>query len=328
MMQFEHKIVSIDSIDIENTLFKISTSKPIEDLAFSIRQFGIFAPPIIKSFQSRYIIVSGFHRVSACRRIGRTDIEARVICPEATDLDCLKVAIADNASSRQMNLIEQSNALAKLANFYSAENEFIGSVKDFGFDPNPAYVRKLLALNTLHPKLQQSVLSGAIPMTIAFEIAGFDSKEMHVLIDLFETLKPSLNQQKQILTLLKEISKIRNCNVENILNEKNIHYIISHPDLARPQKIKELKSCLKKIRFPNISLYYDQFNSLVQELRLPNAVKLIPPENFEDMGYSMMLHFDSMQAFESCVEALENLLEKPEFKMIINDNFANQSFLY
>jgi ParB family transcriptional regulator, chromosome partitioning protein len=327
-MQFESKIVSIDSIDIENTTFKISTPKPIENLSLSIAQFGLLSPPIIKTFHDGYIIISGFHRVYACRKIGWTDIETRVIGSDSKNIDCLKISIEDNAYHRKMNLIEQSIALSKLSSFYGADDEFIRSAKSFGFGDNPSYIKKLLKIKTLIPELQQSILSDVIPLTIALDIAALPKESMLPIIEIFEVLKPTLNQQKEILSMIKEISKIRNCSIEHIINEKNILNAIGHPDFARAQKIKDLRACLYKMRFPNISSYYDQFNALIHELKLPNKVKFIPPENFEDVGYSISFCFDSLQEFEAYVRAFKDLSEQLEFKSIFRNDFANQPPLY
>jgi ParB family transcriptional regulator, chromosome partitioning protein len=327
-MRFKAKTVSIDSIDIENTSFKISTPKPTEDLIHSIGQFGLLSPPILKDSHDGYIIVSGFHRVNACKKIGWMVIDARVIEYNTKEIDCLKVSIADNIYHRDMNLIEQSIALAKLASFYDSENEFINASKQFGFGNNSSYINKLMNLHTLIPELQQSILSGTIPMTIAIEVSSFEKISMLPLIKLFERLKPTLNQQKEILTLIKEISKIRNSSIDKILKEKHILDIINHPDFGRTQKIKELRAFLQKIRFPVISNYYDQVNMLIRRLKLPNKLKLVPPENFEDVSYLMMLRFDSLPEFESYLNKLQNLSGTPEFRTLFNIDLAAQELLY
>jgi ParB family transcriptional regulator, chromosome partitioning protein len=323
-MRFEPKIVKIDSIDLENTSFKISTPKPIEDLVISINQFGLLSPPIVKHSHNGYIVVSGFHRVYACRKIGWMEIEARTVGPDFTDVDCLKLSIAHKAFHRQMNLIEQSIALSKLKNFYDAEEEFINTAKALGLGENRSYIKKLLKVQTFIPELQQSILCGAIPMTIAFEIEVFNKESIYLIIDLFEKLRPTLNQQKEILSMLKEISKITNCSIKDVLKNNNIIDTIKHPDIARAQKIKELRTFLQKTRFPFISSYYDRFNSLIQRLKLPNKVKLIPPENFEDVDYSLIFKFDSLPEFEYYVEVLKNLSRTIDFNAIFSNDIATQ----
>jgi ParB family transcriptional regulator, chromosome partitioning protein len=324
IMQFDSKTVSIDSIDLNNEYFKISTPKPIDDLVVSIDQFGLLSPPIIKAFNNGYIIVSGFHRVYACKKLGWIDIETRGIGSELKDKDCMTIAIADNSFHRKMNYMEQSIALSKLANFYGSENEFIKITKTLGFGDNSEYIKKLITLRTLIPELQQSILSGAIPMSIAIDIGRIDEESMLEIIHVFEEIRPTLNQQKEILSLIWEISKIKNFPVKEIICGTNINEIINNRDLARAQKIKNLRTCLHKMRFPAITDYYDHFNELVHHLSLPNKIKLAPPENFEDVCYSMILKFKSVKEFESHVEALTKLPGIPEFNCIFSQDFANQ----
>ncbi len=321
-MQFEAKTVSIDSIDIEDTSFKISTPKQIDDLAHSIERTGLLTPPIIKALHNGYIIISGFHRLYACKKIGWKNIESRIISPDVKDVDCLKVAILDNAYNRQMNLIEKSIVLTKLASFYSAEDEFITNVNEIGFGDNLNYIKKLLKLTTLIPELQHGILSGVTPMTIALEIGTYDKESMFPILRLFEGLHPTLNQQKEILTLIRETSKIRNSSIENIVKDQQILDIMNNPDFSRVQKIKELRVCLHKMRYPHISRHYDRFNVLTHRLKLPEKIKLIPPENFEDIGFSMSMKFDSLQEFESCLKVLTSLSDSLEFKTIISNDSA------
>jgi ParB family transcriptional regulator, chromosome partitioning protein len=323
-MQFECRTVSIDSIDLENETFKISMPQPMDELIYSINQFSLLSPPIIKSSSHGYIVVSGFKRVNACKKLGWINIEARVIASEIKDIDCLKIAMADNTYNRKMNLVEQSIALFKLASLYDDKKEFINIAKVFGFSDNLSYINKLLMLHTLIPELQQSILSCAIPMSIALEIAKFDKESMHHIVQIFENLRPTLNQQREMLSLIREISKIKNISIENLFKEKNIQDLLNHPELTRNMKIKNLRSYLKKMRYPSISTYYDHFHDLIHRLALPNKIKLTPPENFEDVCYSILLSFDSPSEFESHLEVLKNLSGTPEFKSIFSNESATQ----
>jgi hypothetical protein len=80
---------------------------------------------------------------------------------------------------------------------------------------------------------------------------------------------------------------------------------------------------LQKTRFPVVSYYYDQFNESIRRLELPNSIKLIPPENFEDVFYSMTLRFDSFSQFESLIKTVSKISGYPEFKSIFRKDLAN-----
>ncbi len=327
-MQFEPKTISIDTIDIENTLFQISTPKSIDDLVLSIKQVGLLSPPIVKAFHDRFWIVCGFHRIQACKTIGWSDIEARIMEPDASVIEGLMVAIADNAYHRKLNLIEQSVALSKLSKYCTHPNELMARATALGFGNNRAYIQKLMKLSTLSEELQRAIINSTISMTIALELDQLDQPSMRIVMDLFERLKLTFNEQKEIITLLKDISKIYGQTISDIFHQMHLNQQILDLDIDRPRKIQELRKYLHKLRFPVITRHYEKFQALIQNLKLPSHMKLIPPEKFEDVSYSMTFHFQSMDAFRSCLAILKNLSASSEFNALFNNCSENPTTLY
>lgn len=323
LMRFDPKTISIDSINLDDTTYKISTPKPIDDLIFSIRRIGLLSPPIIKQTQEKYVVVSGFRRIAATRHLGWLQIDARIISNESEENDCLRVAIADNALNRQLNLIEQSIALSKLTVFYKNEKELSLVSEALGLRLNPAFINKLIKLCTFAAELQDGIISGAIPLTIALELGNLDRPSLTSLCSVFDSLKPTLNQQKELLNMMKDISSIRNILIAELLDEKKISDILNHLDLNRHEKILQLRSVLRSMRYPVITSFYDHFNEVIYQFKLPKTIKLIPPENFEDIDFSIILRFHSLSEFEFQTEILKNLSNHPEFKVVLNKEIAN-----
>jgi len=48
----------------------------IDDLANSIREFGLLSPVLINS---NYLLISGFRRLEACKKLGQTHIQAILV---------------------------------------------------------------------------------------------------------------------------------------------------------------------------------------------------------------------------------------------------------
>jgi len=141
-MDIPLQILKIDlkDIDTDDDTFQISTGVVSEELAYSVKQFGLISLPVLfqNSKQSEkkkpWKIVCGFKRVAACKKAGFTNIEARVVSgkdsPEI-NRNCLLLSIADNAVKRQLNPIEQSKAVVKLLQFSSNHHgKLLPSVKD------------------------------------------------------------------------------------------------------------------------------------------------------------------------------------------------------
>lgn len=323
-MRFDLRKIPLDFIDLENTKYKVSTHRPIDDIMLSIQRIGLLSPPIIQGVDKGYIVVSGFRRIAASKQLGWFEIDARVITNEANNRDCLKVAIADNALNRQLNLIEQSMSLSKLSVFYKDDKELCQIAETIGLNVNQQSIKKLLSLSTFIPELKHCIQLGIIPLTIALELGKIDNSSAIAIVNLFDTLKPTLNQQKEFLTMLTEISSIRNIFIYLLLGEKTITDILIHSQLNRNEKIVQLRSILKSMRFPTITMFYDNFNDMIHRLKLPNSIKIIPPDNFEDIYYSVTLKFHSLSEFISHLNILKNISDLPELKTIVSKDIADK----
>ena len=115
----QYQTVPLASINLQNDDFRITTREDFDELATSIEHDGLIIPPtLIKKHPPAYVIISGFRRVNAYQKMGRNEIIARILDSDADHLDCLRLAIAENAFQRQLNLIETSRALQKLSSFF------------------------------------------------------------------------------------------------------------------------------------------------------------------------------------------------------------------
>jgi ParB family chromosome partitioning protein len=233
------------------------------------------------------------------------------------------VAIADNAANRQLNRIEQSIALSGLSGYYQDDTELSRIAAKLGMRVAPSLVPKLKRLCRFPEPLQQGVLSGTISLTVALELGSLEEPSAVALAQLFELLKPTLNHQKEILTLAREISLIRDVSVPCLLNEGFVGEIIHHPDLSRNQKIRALLDALKRRRYPVIAGFEDKFQDLIGSLELPGKIKVIPPKNFEGGMYAILLNFQTLSEIKAQVDFLDRLIQRPEFGAILMKEIAD-----
>jgi len=54
-------------------------SKAVEALALSIVEIGQQAPILVRRDKERFVLVSGLHRIEACRMLGETTIKANIV---------------------------------------------------------------------------------------------------------------------------------------------------------------------------------------------------------------------------------------------------------
>ncbi|RJP43113.1 MAG: hypothetical protein C4548_07030 [Desulfobacteraceae bacterium] len=324
-MRFSFKSILLRSIDVKDARFRISTQGPIDNLAAAIDRIGLLYPPILyEAEDGACIVVAGFKRVLACRMLGRTGIEARIMPGDASASDCLGVAIADNTFHRQLNLIEQSIALSKLSAFYGDGVELSQAAKRLGMEVNPGLVKKLLRITALSGPLQQAILSGAIPLSIALGLdAIFSPSLAKRLIAVFEQLRPTLNQQKDILQWVQDLVRIDPAGDAALLSDEACRGVLTDGDLDRPRKIRGLMDILRRRRFPVMAAFGDQYRQKMRKLSLPQGMSMIPPEDFEADRHRVVLDFQSLEQLEIQIAGLHALARDPDFLSMINKDFED-----
>ena len=323
-MQIFSDTVAINHIDLNDTTFKISTDSSTDDLIESIENIGLISPLILKSkADSRYIVVSGFRRVAACRIIGWQHVDARIIGEAENDLDCLKLAIADNALTRQLNVIEQADSISKLSAFYADEIELSRESKKIGLNVNPGLIKKLKEINTVHPELVKKMAAGIISLTIGLELGNVEQSSAIAFLQIIERLNPTLNHQKEIFRLTKEISRLNNVPLSEVINDLIASDTINDPELDRNQKIKRIRQKLNQIRYPEIVRFETNYLTCLQNIKLPESIHLIPPKDFEGNNYSMHLNFQNLNQFKEINHVLNKLQDHPDFAKILEKEFED-----
>ena len=75
------KVVAIplDDIYVPAKLRKPLEPKAVEALAESIAEIGQQAPILVRRDKERFVLVSGLHRIEACRMLGETTIKANIV---------------------------------------------------------------------------------------------------------------------------------------------------------------------------------------------------------------------------------------------------------
>ena len=75
------KVVTIplDDIYVPTKLRKPLDPKAVEALAESIVEIGQQAPILVRRDKERFVLVSGLHRIEACRMLGETTIKANIV---------------------------------------------------------------------------------------------------------------------------------------------------------------------------------------------------------------------------------------------------------
>jgi len=324
-MKFTFERIKISCVDLKDTTYLISTETDYTKLAVSIQHIGLLSLPILKKNpQGNYFILSGFRRIAACRFLGFKYIESRVIDQEHSGLDCLKVAICDNTQTRQLNIIEQSRAIDKLNFFFERDDALITvEARKLGLNVNPGLIKKLKIVLQGHDEVIKLLASDEISLTIGLELNKLEKQYAESFAVIFKELRPTFNQQKEILVMTSDIALAGDFNLQQVLDRLVSIFNIDPIKLNRNQKIYEILRILKQIRFPGIATHENKYAEWVNQIKFPETFKLTPPSHFEGSRYSISFSFDSINMFESMLQFLSELKSKPVFTKILNKEFED-----
>lgn len=321
--------VPLSSIDRKDLTYQISTPKPVSHTAQSISQVGLINPPILTPREnSGYRIVSGFRRVAACQSLAWPELTARILSSDMKRINILGLAIADNAQHRELNWIEQAKAIEKLSLYLDDDTDILHYLKKLGMQLNREFISRLRRLNNLSDSIKEGVISNTIPLTIALELEKLGPAAAEELSVLFDELRPTLNQQKEILVLAKEIARVEDRSIPDLIKAAPIGEIRADTELDRSQKLKNIRSSLKRRRYPGIHKFEAFFDRNLKALKLPREIGLFPPANFEGNRFSMTISFHSQAEFKAHVETLFRLADDPHFTAIVKKQIDDQETLY
>lgn len=313
-MRFNEQSLPLKSLQLEDTVYRITTSDVIDKLKDSIAALGVLDPPILRKKAGAYQIVAGFRRIDACRLLGRSDLRARVLPTDTDDSTCVRLAIADNSLQRPLNLIETARALNLLAGVAADETDLSRQAAGLALPGNPSLMRKIMSLTTLPAGLQTRLAAGELAMAMALELKRLDSATAESLGRLFADLKLGLNRQRELVSLLTEIARREKITISELLNEPALQNLLSAPEIERSQKAGELRSLLRRRRYPVMSAATAGFQDLVRHLNLGPGVQLIPPGNFEGTTYTLAITFDRLDQLRDRSLQIENLLRSQSLR--------------
>ena len=205
-----------------------------------------------------------------------------------------------------------------LSDFFKDINRLSEELSVLGLSEHPSMIKKLKGICHLSEPLQNSILCNTISLAMVLELAGMSEDDAKGFIQLFNTLKLSLNKQREIVTLVKEIAMREDKSILQVIEESHLKNILMNEDIDKNQKAHNIRLYLKQRRFPTIAVIEKTYEKYRQKLNLERGFKLIPPTNFESPTYTLQLSFNNRTQLEDLKAAFDALIENPYLKKIVD----------
>ena len=184
---------------------KTFNESSLEELAASIKEYGIVQPVIVKKSIKGYELVAGERRTRAARIAGLTEIPA--VIKEFDDQEMMEIALIENIQREDLNPIDEARStmnIIKLRGF--TQDEFASK-----FGKSRVYVTNLLGLLKLPETVQRMLINKEISSSHARVLSKLDN-------------------EAQIIELADKVKK------EN-LNVRELEALVSHTDVPKRKPI-------------------------------------------------------------------------------------------
>lgn len=312
--------IQLSSLNLVDDSFRITFHPRLDALKRSIKAIGLITPINLRhTSEGTYQIVTGYKRVLVLNELGRQSVPA--IIHEPADLSPTQAFLwnlHDNAITRPLNVIEKSNALVKLGQFYSMSEEEL--VKQFLplLDEEQSYkiLHQLTSLATLTEPLKNHVVMTDLALSSASRIAEFTPATQQELLPVLTHIRPSTNKLNELLSLIREISARDGLSVEEILSRYQLLQVVADPGTAPADKVRALRQTLRGLRLPQLTERQRQLAELINSLDLPDSAKIVADPYFESQKMKLEYQFSEPEELTNLIGKIQEAFNKQQWQQI------------
>ncbi|MFH1338512.1 MAG: ParB/RepB/Spo0J family partition protein [Candidatus Omnitrophota bacterium] len=128
----------------------------LEELVQSIKEKGIIQPIVVRQKGEQYELIAGERRLRATKLLNLNEIPALI--KDASDEECLELALIENIQRQNLNPIEQAKAYQYLINKFGITQERVGQI----VGKARVSITNMLRLLKLPHEVQQEIKAGKL----------------------------------------------------------------------------------------------------------------------------------------------------------------------
>lgn len=224
----------------------------LDELANSIKEFGLIQPIIVFKKNNKFILIAGERRLRAVKALGKKEILAFIADIDENKLR--ELALIENIQRENLNPIELANSYKDLMQVHKITQENLAEL----IHKSRTQITNTLRLLNLDIRTQELIASGKISQGHAKVLVGLDQKNEKMLVDSIIGQKLNVRDTEKIVKKIKNNESLPNQEFEDeikklkqILNRfgfdcknKNNNFVIY---LENIDKIKKLIKMLEKL---------------------------------------------------------------------------------
>ncbi len=194
----EEDIVELNIDELRSNPYqprKTFDEEKLQELADSIKEYGVLEPIIVKKSVKGYEIVAGERRTKACILAGLKTIPA--IIKDFSENDMMQIALLENIQREDLTAIEEAEAYSKLLGILNITQDELA--KKLG--KSRSHITNMLGLLKLPSNVKADILNGNISMGHAKVLSKIEDEEViNSLVNKVKKDKLSVRELESLAT--------------------------------------------------------------------------------------------------------------------------------
>jgi ParB family chromosome partitioning protein len=309
--------IRLSRINLRDERFRISYFFDIETLARSIAATGLLNPPLLRAAGSRFVIVSGWKRVLACREAGVAEIPA-LVTDRTDDLKLFLAVVEGNRLHRALSLTDKAEILKKLLAFGVGEKALVREIMPvLALPATASHLRRLRELARARRNVRRYAHEKEIPFSLLESFLRFGEADRSRLLAVLFSL--GQNKQKELLDDLRGVVRRDGITVRSLFSGGAIGETLRSQALSPLQKAERVRCLLRKLRYPALSAQQEAFAAALRKLGRLAEIVIQPSPFFEDENVSVSFRFKSAAELRDRLRKLDRLASRPELLRLFRE---------
>ena len=302
--------VALRAIDLRDERFRTSRESILERLVWSIKNAGLINPPVVARRGSRYVLVTGWKRVQACRALGIRQVSV-IVTEETDELRLLLMAFCENLATRDLTLAEKAIYLKKLSQGGMPQKTLIREyLPRLGLPATVVSLHLWISLAEAERAVLDFVFEKAPSPAAIKVLLRFAPADRRKILPMLRPL--GQNKQKQLLEDLWDIGRRDRLPVERLFQRAEPRRILRSTRLSSLQKAERIREWVRKMRYPSLIAREESLRSTLRRLQWPRGISLQPSPSFEDDSVTISFRAGSREEFRTALDRLEDLARRKE----------------
>ena len=271
---------------------RIFDEEKLQELAASIKEFGIVQPLVVRKKGEAFELVAGERRLRAAKLAGLANVP--VVIKDYDDTKMMEIALIENIQRHDLNPIEEAQGLRRLMSEFKLTQEQVAEK----VGRSRVAVTNILRLLNLPQEIQNEIINGTLTMGQAKQLLGLPKKEQQLEVAKSIIANGwSSRMTEEVVRKLKEGRQLK------IVRE-----------IIEAEKEEKLKTKKSKRKVTENDVFCRDFESRLVEL-LGTKVKVLPkPEEDGRQGGTIQIEYYSAEDLERIYEVLQQGNEQPQEK--------------